>query len=622
MKRFLQFVVLAVLLTFCKAARAQTQVCDLNATPANFTAQLAAAQTGQTLCLTSGNYSATNGKSGVTVVSIPEAAASIAGSNPVSGARFVGINWTGTICMTDAQNVLIDRGQLVNLGQSCNEGRITLRGNGAGTVISNSLFQGGASDGIQLTGSATGYHIGPGNIFRNILQGGCGVTHCDAIQFYGGSNNVIDGNWFDNDSTILMSPDCNGSPMTFTNNVVNQEAGSAAAALTLGGTTSADKFVHNTMIRGGFRVYGGNPGNCSAGAVPKDNLSPGSGVVFVGGSNPTSYAGFALALGSVGIGAASDGLNLGINVVGAAPPVPSAPAITTTSLPAGVVGSSYAVSFSAVGTAPITWSSTSSVPGLNPLSSSGSLSGTPTVAGTYAFAVSASNTVGSAAQAYNIVISAQAPPSSGPKVNDRIKVNALANVRSTAVNNGFGALLGTEPAGALGTVAAVSSAAIPNSSAVWIQVKFDSCSASIPNCTGWMGSDNMTVVTTPAPTPVVVTVSPASTTVLVGQAVQFTVQVDNTTNTAVTWSASKGSITSSGIYTAPATGGSATVTAKSIADPSKTSSATVIVPVPALTVDCAAAKQAFTATNVPTGAALSVTGTLSGVAATCTTTLP
>lgn len=84
---------------------------------------------------------------------------------------------------------------------------------------------------------------------------------------------------------------------------------------------------------------------------------------------------------------------------------------------------------------------------------------------------------------------------------NRIKVIATANIRATAVNNGFGTLLGTEPTDALGTVIAVSSATIPGVTAVWVQVKFDSCTASIPQCTGWMGSNNMTVVATPPPPP-------------------------------------------------------------------------------------------------------------------------
>ena len=67
-----------------------------------------------------------------------------------------------------------------------------------------------------------------------------------------------------------------------------------------------------------------------------------------------------------------------------------------------------------------------------------------------------------------------------------------------------------------------------------------------------------------------------------GQTQELTATVSNSNNTAVTWSLSPniGSISSSGVYTAPASViGSqlVTVTAVSVADPSKTASATITV---------------------------------------------
>lgn len=60
-----------------------------------------------------------------------------------------------------------------------------------------------------------------------------------------------------------------------------------------------------------------------------------------------------------------------------------------------------------------------------------------------------------------------------------------------------------------------------------------------------------------------VTVSPATATLAAGATQQFTASVAGTTNQAVTWSALSGSITSGGLYTAPASGASDTVTATS-----------------------------------------------------------
>src|ERR1700686_2719051 len=89
--------------------------------------------------------------------------------------------------------------------------------------------------------------------------------------------------------------------------------------------------------------------------------------------------------------------------------------------------------------------------------------------------------------------------------------------------------------------------------------------------------------TTPSST-ISVTVTASKSTVVVGQTVTFTAAVTGTSNTAVTWSvsggASNGTISSTGVYTAPATVPNppkVTVMATSQADPTKSGSATVTV---------------------------------------------
>ncbi len=90
---------------------------------------------------------------------------------------------------------------------------------------------------------------------------------------------------------------------------------------------------------------------------------------------------------------------------------------------------------------------------------------------------------------------------------------------------------------------------------------------------------------------ITVSVSPASTTVLVGQQQKFVAFVTGTTITGVTWhlvgascgSSACGTVTPGGVYTAPATLPSpsqVTVAATSIADPSKSGSAVVTVALP------------------------------------------
>lgn len=76
-----------------------------------------------------------------------------------------------------------------------------------------------------------------------------------------------------------------------------------------------------------------------------------------------------------------------------------------------------------------------------------------------------------------------------------------------------------------------------------------------------------------------VTVSPTSATVNSGATAQFQATVTNTSNTAVTWSAAAGSVSSSGLYTAPTVTKNLSVvlTATSVADSTKSASATITV---------------------------------------------
>jgi len=78
---------------------------------------------------------------------------------------------------------------------------------------------------------------------------------------------------------------------------------------------------------------------------------------------------------------------------------------------------------------------------------------------------------------------------------------------------------------------------------------------------------------------VAVSVTPASATLLSGATQQFTAAVTGTANTAVTWTASSGLINGNGFYTAPSvtTTISATITATSQADTSKSSTAVVTI---------------------------------------------
>ena len=89
---------------------------------------------------------------------------------------------------------------------------------------------------------------------------------------------------------------------------------------------------------------------------------------------------------------------------------------------------------------------------------------------------------------------------------------------------------------------------------------------------------------TPPPTQVSIQLNQSSATVVPGATVQFTAQISGTSNTAVTWTvdtvsggnSSKGTV-SNGLYTAPQQASTHVVTATSVADTTKSASATVTV---------------------------------------------
>ena len=88
-----------------------------------------------------------------------------------------------------------------------------------------------------------------------------------------------------------------------------------------------------------------------------------------------------------------------------------------------------------------------------------------------------------------------------------------------------------------------------------------------------------THTTSPTNQPVTIAITPASTTVLSGKSMQFRATVSNTPNAANSWKASAGTISASGMFTAPTVSASTsiTVTAISQADSTKQATATIFV---------------------------------------------
>jgi hypothetical protein len=112
-----------------------------------------------------------------------------------------------------------------------------------------------------------------------------------------------------------------------------------------------------------------------------------------------------------------------------------------------------------------------------------------------------------------------------------------------------------------------------------------------------------------------ISISPTTSNLRTGATQQFTAVVSGTTNTAVTWSASSGTITSNGLYTAPASAGSYTITAVSKADTSKQASAVVVV----IATQTVAITISPAKTSVQASGQLQLTATVSGTSNTAVT---
>jgi hypothetical protein len=100
---------------------------------------------------------------------------------------------------------------------------------------------------------------------------------------------------------------------------------------------------------------------------------------------------------------------------------------------------------------------------------------------------------------------------------------------------------------------------------------------------------------------IAVTVSPTSATVPSGGTQQFAAQVINSSNQAVTWSVTAGTVNSAGLFTAPVVtqGMTATLTATSVADTTKFACATITVTFTASTLSASPASLAFG--SIPVG---------------------
>lgn len=354
--------------------------CDQTLSPgANVASAVSTATSGSTICLNSGDYGTVSfsGISKSNYVKIQSTSARGATLSPqissskylqfenltISGStisacasnitianstftRGLGITMRNSACSNYPLNIDINGNTFGSMEGALYEGRISVADKDGkqpsmGVVIRNNEIKDGClSDGVFLAGGASGVQIGPGNIFSNIVQSGS--VHCDNIQFYGsGWNNVIEGNFFNGGSTLML---INGNDNGIIRNNVFKSVGSATLDVqnacpsstypvlvehnTFHGALLRINYYCNATIRnnaflnGTYSTIGTvNCTNCAASYNVANNGVYGTNsiqgtVVFTGGSNPTTQAGYQLTVSSPGYRNGSDSNDRGINYYG------------------------------------------------------------------------------------------------------------------------------------------------------------------------------------------------------------------------------------------------------------------------------------------------------------------
>lgn len=504
---------LLLLPLFLLAAIPASAQCNLNATTANFAAQLSALPAGQTLCLASGNYGKFPQISKTALSHVqPSAGANVS----FSGADFSTstkniyvhgpVSWTGPVEIASGSgglNLWLE-GTWANVGHADHEGRISIfcsSGCGAANVhIMNSMFgPGGCSDGIQI--SAPGVEVGFSEFF-NINQGSCS-EHVDPIQLYGGNQANIHDVYIHGSDQGIMGPD--GSVGTIIRNSVVQAdnnfdlvLGNIRDAVIENNVADADVYDGNpanqptcTQRKSTNVVYRNNVGTmagCGTNITNTNNQS--NGVTFVGGPG---RCGFKTASP---LGTGTGGTTIGLNDCGAPPP----PQVNVTVSPAT---SSLQVNQ----TQPLTATVTNSTdPSVTWTTNTGTIAATSPTTAIYTAPATATTSRPRATSVSDtskfaestITVTALPPPPTFPAPGKCLKTIFAAAIRDKAVNNGFGVQIGSAPLGATGCILAVTNALIPNAGgATWTQVDFND--PSLP--TGYIGSNNMTESSAPPPPP-------------------------------------------------------------------------------------------------------------------------
>ena len=249
-------------------------------------------------------------------------------------------------------NIDIAHNSFIGFGSSSETSRMEVINDNAcpnGVTVEYNRMSGGRADGIDISGSSCQTQI-VHNVIDNILEQNCGGIHCDGFQDNGGGNGtVLAYNYFFNDTDCFLLDD-GSSNYNIHDNVCQTNTGDSSFWMQFGGAAGIT-LSHNTVLSTNGAQYGNDHNsNPSSNVVfsnnifysdPQQTSGPASGAAsesynlcpsgcggshetkatpkFAGGGSPSSWAGFALAAGSPGLGAGSDGANQGVSSLASAP---------------------------------------------------------------------------------------------------------------------------------------------------------------------------------------------------------------------------------------------------------------------------------------------------------------
>jgi Concanavalin A-like lectin/glucanases superfamily/Right handed beta helix region len=366
---------------------AAAAVCTRTATPSTFGASVAAAGTGQTICLTSGDYgtwggtnkaitiTAASGSTPTMQVSFGSGAAGFtldgisgmggdvsggAANITIQNSRFSSqLNISGSV-----SNIVINHNDLTYPAQSASSGSVAKifydasgSSPGSAATIENNDIENGDLDGVQISGGS-GLQV-VGNVFRNLCD--VGANHTDNIQFVGGRQTVIARNYVYEPQSCatqgITSYDGATHGLIIEDNVVDIPRDWGIELY----SDQNSVVVHNTVVYHPKSYSEFNSGDGQIDIDRKSQDPAGSGtqvydniatsVNFTNGSSGTeshnvsgqralyvgptnTYAGFRLAANSpVGLHAASDGLDDGARIAAVSTPPPTTTTSPTTTKP-------------------------------------------------------------------------------------------------------------------------------------------------------------------------------------------------------------------------------------------------------------------------------------------------